>query len=292
MPSVLWDVLAPVSRKREDGTSGSENSRQHDLGIRDGVAKPWLRRSVERSSAMIGRAMFPTAHHAQPLIVGFYGDGPALIGEALFDFFNTVPLSGPRTELCRIMTRFKSDKGSGWHNYTLLYDFLFRHRRFEVEHVFELGLGTNFTDVPSNCGPNASPGASLRGWREYFPQAKIFGADIDRRVLFSEDRISTFYVDQLSPEAIGEMWAAIGQEEFDIIIDDGLHLFESSSCFFRHSYGRLRKWGYYIIEDIVITDENLQKYHNHFADLSVSGVIVKIPNAYNNYDNCLGIFRG
>jgi hypothetical protein len=238
------------------------------------------------------RPVFPPVHDATPLVVSFYGDGKAAIGEALFDFFNTVPLFGPRSELCRIMTGWKSDKGSGWHNYTLLYDFLLRHRRFEVEHVFELGLGTNFTDMPNHRGPDASPGCSLRGWREYFPRAAIIGADIDRRVLFAEERIATFYVDQLDERAIADMWEAIGPQQFDLIVDDGMHLFESNSCFFQHSYDRLKRWGYYVIEDIIITDGNLRRFNEFFTAQGKPGVIVKIPNAYNTYDNCLGIFRG
>jgi hypothetical protein len=237
------------------------------------------------------RTPLSAAPHAAPLVVSFYGSGAALIGEALFDFFNTVPLFGPRCDLCRIMTQYGSDKGDGWHNYTLLYDFLFRRRRFEVRKVFEVGLGTNNVDVPSNRGPDGSPGASLRGWRDYFPEAEIFGADIDRRVLFSEPRISTFYVDQLDPAAIAAMWNEIGQTDFDIIVDDGLHTFEANSCFLLHSFHRLRNFGYYVIEDIVMSRENLQKFHDFFFNLPLHGVLLRLPNAHNGLDNCLAIFR-
>ncbi len=226
---------------------------------------------------MSARPIFPSAHSAAPLVVAFYGDGRAAIGETLFDFFNTVPLFGRRGDLCQIMSQWKSDKGSGWHNYTLLYDFLFRHRRFEVERVFEVGI---------------AGGGSLRGWREYFPRAQIFGADIDRQALFSEERISTFFVNQTDPRAIADMWTAIGPQQFEIIIDDGMHNFEPNSCFFQHSYAYLKPCGYYIIEDIIITEENLQKYHKFFSETGKPGVIVKIPNAFNSYDNCVGIFRG
>ena len=46
------------------------------------------------------------------------------------------------------------------------------------------------------------PGASLRVWRDYFPNAIIYGADIDKDILFAEERIKTFYIDQLDPVAI------------------------------------------------------------------------------------------
>jgi hypothetical protein len=241
---------------------------------------------------MTADASAHAGHPASPLVISFYGDGGSMIGEPLFHFFNTVPIFGPRTELCHIMTRHGSDKGSGWHNYTMLYHSLLYQRRFEITNIFELGLGTNFTDIPFNRGPGASPGASLRGWREYFPWAQIVGADIDRRVLFAEERISTLYVDQLDKNAIAEMWAAAGEEgQFDIVIDDGLHTFEANTCFFENSYKYVRKCGYYVIEDIVLDQANLQRFHEYFRKLNVCGTLVRIPNPYNTYDNCLAIFR-
>ena len=72
--------------------------------------------------------IFPRSHNAWPLVVSFYGDGERWLGHALLDFFDSAALTGPMTELCQIMTKEGSDKGSGWHNYTLLYHFLFRHR--------------------------------------------------------------------------------------------------------------------------------------------------------------------
>jgi len=58
--------------------------------------------------------------------------------------------------------------------------------------VFELGLGTNNIGAPSSMGAGGCSGASLRGWREYFPNAHIFGAESDRDILFDEERIWTF----------------------------------------------------------------------------------------------------
>ena len=71
-------------------------------------------------------------------------------------------------------------------------------------------------------GISAKPGASLRVWRDYFPGANIFGADIDQDILFSENRVETFYLDQTSKESIDAMWRAIKISDFDLIIDDGL----------------------------------------------------------------------
>jgi hypothetical protein len=93
------------------------------------------------------------------------------------------------------MTRHGSDKGKGqgWHNYTTIYSVLFGKLHDQPFLIFELGLGTNNPNFPVNMGINGRPGASLRAWRELFPRALVYGADIDRDILFEEDRIKTFY---------------------------------------------------------------------------------------------------
>ena len=58
--------------------------------------------------------------------------------------------------------------------------------------ILEIGLGTNNTDIVSTMGCNGTPGASLRAFRDFCPKAEIYGADVDSRILFSEDRIKTF----------------------------------------------------------------------------------------------------
>jgi len=107
-------------------------------------------------------------------------------------------------------------------------------------------------------GRTGTPGASLRAWRDYFPNAEIYGADIDREILFEEERIRTFYVDQLSESAISEMWSKIPNLTFDLIIDDGLHTFEAGVTFYENSIDKLKDSGVYIIEDV--TPQNLIRF--------------------------------
>lgn len=170
------------------------------------------------------------------------------------------------TELCEIMGRHGSDKGSldnrsSWHNYTTLYHALFNTIRGRVSRVFELGLGTNNISIPSNMGINGKPGASLRGWREYFTKASVFGGDIDSNILFEEDRIKTYYCDQTNPTSISDLWNAPELKDgFDIIIEDGLHTFDANACFFENSIHKLNAGGYYIIEDI--SNQDLHKFED------------------------------
>jgi hypothetical protein len=97
-----------------------------------------------------------------------------------------------------------------------------------------------------------APGASLRAWRELFPNAVVYGADIDRGILFQEDRINTFYCDQLDRSSIREIGSHPDlQDGVDIIIEDGLHTFEASISFLEGSLDQLRPGGLYITEDIM-----------------------------------------
>jgi hypothetical protein len=114
-------------------------------------------------------------------------------------------------------------------------------------------------------GVNGKPGASLRVWKDYFPNATIYGADIDKDVLFEEPRIKTYYVDQLDPESIGEMWSEVGIKDFDFMIDDGLHTFEAGSTLFSNSISMLSKDGVYVIEDV--SGPDLREYDKFFIDL-------------------------
>ncbi len=169
------------------------------------------------------------------------------------------------TELCEIMERHGSDKSCKptWvdyegHNYTKFYYKLFNNIKDKNINFFELGLGTNNVDIPCNMGKLGTPGASLRGWKEYFPNANIYGADIDKNILFNEDRVKTFYCDQTNSTEIQELWEVINKN-FDIIIDDGLHEFNANLNFLRNSLSKLNYGGYYIIEDVVNGELNLWK---------------------------------
>jgi SAM-dependent methyltransferase len=157
------------------------------------------------------------------------------------------------------MEKYGSDKGAvkpTRHNYSILYNSLFKSRFQEPVRIFELGLGTNNVSMASNMGADGKPGASLYAWRELFPKAQIFGADIDRQILFESERIKTFYCDQTSETSIKELWGSNDlQDGFDIIIDDGLHTFEANQCFFENSSKKIRPGGYYIIEDMRIPDK-------------------------------------
>jgi SAM-dependent methyltransferase len=200
------------------------------------------------------------------------------------------------TSLCEIMGRYGSDKGStnirtSWHNYTVFYHSIFQPLADKPLRIFELGLGTNNVNMKSNMGANGKPGASLYGWAEFFPNATIFGADIDRDILFNTPRIKTYYCDQMNPSIVQEMWNHPDlQAPFDIIVEDGLHSYEANVCFFENSIHRLKEGGIYIIEDIV--RDTIDRWTSKLAEWSAryptrSFELVRVPSEGNDFDNNL-----
>ncbi len=196
------------------------------------------------------------------------------------------------TPLCSIMTRFGSDKGNNYplgHNYTKYYYQLFKDIRNEKLRVFELGLGTNNVNLPSNMGAHGIPGASLRGWKDFFPNSLIYGADIDKNILFEEERIKTFFCDQRSPEIIGDMWNNNSEltDNFDIILDDGLHTFTANMIFFENSIHKLNVGGVFIIEDILraelsLFENKLSEFKNKYPNLRFRLYVIPHENTNDN----------
>jgi len=151
-------------------------------------------------------------------------------------------------ELKLIFDKHHSDKGSENNSYYLLYSHILSDR-LSVKNIFEIGLGTNNTDVVSNMGKSGSPGASLRAFREYLKNAQIFGADIDKRILFEDERIRTFHVDQTD----GSTFELLGQllpDNFDLMIDDGLHAPNANVRALTFFLSHIKVGGWAVIEDI------------------------------------------
>jgi hypothetical protein len=126
----------------------------------------------------------------------------------------------PSSELKVLFDQYGSDKASK-HNYHLIYGTVL-NEKLTIKNILEVGMGTNNLDVVSNMGKLGKPGASLRAFRDFCLNAEIYGADIDKSILFSEERITTFYVDQTDSKTFQHLKNEL-PELFDLIIDDGLH---------------------------------------------------------------------
>lgn len=136
--------------------------------------------------------------------------------------------------LDEIGLRFGTDKASPHHDYLRIYEALFAPLRDKPLKILEIGVLN---------------GASLRTWEAYFPNARIVGADIDplaRR--FRSARIDVEYMDQSNLEDLARV--AAKHQPFDIIIEDGSHLWDHQILSLRALFPFLRSGGFYIVEDL------------------------------------------
>ena len=191
--------------------------------------------------------------------------------------------------LTDLMNYYGSDKGgfNKDHNFSDYYSTIFFDKKKSVKNILEIGLGTNNIKVPSNMGLQGKPLASLRAWKDYFVNANVYGGDIDKEILKNEDRIKTFYVDQTNAISISELYKNIGNINFDIIIDDGLHEYNANICLFENSFKYLSKQGIYIIEDVFFKDK--KKFFEYFQSRKYNFSIIDIFHKNNISNNCLVI---
>jgi len=199
--------------------------------------------------------------------------------------------SSINSKLTELMNFYGSDKGNknNHHNYSNYYSEIFFNKRKEVRNFLEIGLGTNNEKMASNMGKDGVPLASLKAWRDYFENANIYGADIDKEILKNENRIKTFYVDQTNPETIKLMYENIGVDKFDIILEDGLHEYNANICFFENSIEFLSDTGFYIIEDVYFKDKI--KFIKYFKDSEYNYSVVDIYHEKNIANNCIIVIR-
>lgn len=163
--------------------------------------------------------------------------------------------------LCALAKKYGVDKCPAiFHSYTPAYHQILEASREKVSKVIEIGIGYPEMMVPI-VGPSYSPGASLRMWRDYFPNAQIIGCDIRRSVFFQEDRISCRMLDQSDKASLQGFKESMGSA--DVIIDDGSHEPEHMKLSFQMLWDLITPGGFYIIEDVRRKD--IQEFINlHF----------------------------
>lgn len=204
---------------------------------------------------------------------------------------NYVANSSSNSKLTELMNFYGSDKGgrNNHHNYSEYYSELFFNERKNIKNFLEIGLGTNDVNMLSNMGEKGIPLASLKAWRDYFDNAIIYGADIDKKILKNHERIKTYFVDQTDPKTIELLFKNIGISDFDVILDDGLHEYNANICLFENSIKFLSNSGIYIIEDVYFKDK--QKFINYLNNSDYNYSIVDIYHKKNITNNCIILIR-
>lgn len=205
-----------------------------------------------------------------------------------------------KNELTILFSKYGSDKGASeisssykWmpHTYADYYYHVFSANRNNIKNILEIGIGSNNLSIPSNMGESGSPGASLKAWRDFFPNAFIYGCDIDPNTLFTEERIITFQMDQTDSKSVNLVLDKIGEVNFDLVIDDGLHTFLAGKNLFMNVFNRLTSDSVYIIEDVHL--EDLDSYCEFLNTYPVYFYFVKLKrfNEPINSDNNLLVIR-
>jgi predicted O-methyltransferase YrrM len=153
------------------------------------------------------------------------------------------------SELCEIGKKYDTDKSSQrinvtdirhCHPYTLFYDGIFKNKKDEPLKIAELGI---------------LHGASILMWKEYFPNAELYGFDYDSNLInnfkqrFNNDRVTLSNIDVTNKDSIVTAFSKLNIL-FDIIIEDTTHKFEDQIKVIENTYQYLKPGGILIIEDI------------------------------------------
>jgi hypothetical protein len=173
------------------------------------------------------------------------------------------------TELCKIAYKYKTDKCPQlFHSYTPFYYDLLKDKRESFKKVLEFGIGV------FSRQPEYKIGAGLRMWRDFFPNAMIYGVDINEKALFEDERIKTFLCDERCLEDVKGLIDQIGSD-IDLVIDDASHKTEDQIFLLYHLMPLLKDDVLYIIEDATssrFVNSKAKKfgYNSYIADIGPS----------------------
>jgi cephalosporin hydroxylase len=111
-----------------------------------------------------------------------------------------------------------------------VYEELFANIRHSTRRVLEIGV---------------EGGGSLMMWKEYFPNATVWGVDTKTcPQIEGKERLEFVHGDAYSPEVASSLPSG-----FDVIIEDGPHTLESITFVVEEYSGKLNSGGIMVLED-------------------------------------------
>lgn len=150
------------------------------------------------------------------------------------------------TPLCEIGYKYGTDKCPQIkHPYTpVYYDFFKRRIRF-VKKVLEIGVWE---------------GSSIRMWRDFFPNAQIYGLDVREESQIEEERIKVFLGDSRDEKLVKNLILNEMGTDIDFVLDDGSHWpsYQAITCRIIKPL-LTKKEVIYAIEDVRFPDELRKK---------------------------------
>ena len=122
--------------------------------------------------------------------------------------------------LSELAFKYQSDKCPKIrHPYTPFYYKILKDKQESIRKVLEIGVGYKEMEKERNY----CTGASLLMWRDFFPNAQIYGIDIREDAQCNHKRIKSYICDQANGEGLKNLIKHIGSD-IDLILDDGSHI--------------------------------------------------------------------
>lgn len=149
-------------------------------------------------------------------------------------------------KISEILMTYKTDKASQ-HSYGPFYDSLFsRFDKLDSINILELGV---------------QAGGSLLAWKDYFPNANVYGIDISdsRYDEYKQDRVTFIKGDVRDMPVPPDV-------KFDIIIDDSDHFIGTQKFIALHYLPLLKKTGVMVIEDVQDSVNDFLEIRNTLPD--------------------------
>jgi hypothetical protein len=150
--------------------------------------------------------------------------------------------------LSELVDDSRTDKNTV-HSYLELYETLLSPKKDTAKNILEIGIG-DFKE---------KNGGSIKLWKDYFPNAKIYALDIlpKNRVLdeiINDKRVVLFTSTNAYDEKFFNENFLNKNLKFDLLLDDGPHTLESMKTFIRLYSKVMTDDGILIVEDIQSID--------------------------------------
>ncbi len=161
--------------------------------------------------------------------------GAILITTAFGAACSGTPAHAASPTLVELCQQFPTDKCPYHHNYVEIYETLFGGLRNAAIRFLEIGV---------------LRGDSVRLWEAYFPNAQVYGIDLDESTTkYNSDRIKIVIADQGSRNDLTRVLETTGRS-LDVVLDDGGHAMHQQQISLGMLFPAVKKGGLYIVEDV------------------------------------------
>lgn len=192
--------------------------------------------------------------------------------KSLQEIYDEIQAATPSRQSDKGWGAYGPQPGGPGHTYAQFYDLLFAKWRTLPIDFLEIGI---------------NKGGSLKMWREFFTSAEtITGFDIQPSFdpFTPSEMIETHILNAHDEQ---QVVGAIGDQTFDIIIDDGPHEAESQVAMYHQYKHRVKKGGLYVVEDV----QDIAGQWELFNALEPKPTIIDRRWRNGQYDDVLLVFQ-